>query len=81
MDDVKSVEKQTWGVWTRPFMVMPEPTPQELETWAKVRALQKNDEAGRPVEGWAVRIDAMKADGRLWYNEDTKMWHRRSIEN
>jgi len=74
-------EKERLAEWVRPKAQVPEPTPQELVTWAKARAAQRTDEAGQPVEGWAARIDAMKADRRLWYNEDTKLWHRRSVED
>ena len=80
MDDVKSVEKETLGFWTRPVVVVPEPTPQELVKWAKARELQQVDEAGNPVEGWAARLAAMKLDGRLWYSEEDGVWHRRGIE-
>jgi hypothetical protein len=80
MDDLKSVEKEMASIWVKPKMEMPSPTPQELVKWAKARELQCVDEAGNPVEGWAARIAAMKLDGRLWYNEESKMWHRRGIE-
>ena len=74
------LEKEKLSEWVRPKNVVPEPTPQELVAWAKARAAQRVDEAGNPAEGWAARIAAMKADRRLWYNEETKMWHRRGIE-
>lgn len=80
MDDLKSVEKETVGNWVKPKMEMPLPTPQELVKWAKARELQQVDEAGNPVEGWLARINAMKADGRLWYSEEDGVWHRRGIE-
>ena len=80
MDDLKSVEKETVGNWVKPKMEMPLPTPQELVKWAKARELQQVDEAGNPVEGWAARLATMKLDGRLWYSEDDKLWHRRGIE-
>ena len=80
MDDLKPIEKETVGVWVKPKMKMPPPKPQELAAWARTRELQQVDEAGNPAEGWAERIAAMKLDGRLWYNEESKMWHRRGIE-
>ena len=58
--------------------VIPAPTEKELRRWAAARTiLQRNDEAGLPVEGWATRIELMKADRRLWYSEEDKLWHRR----
>ena len=80
MDDLKSVEKETVGNWVKPKMEIPLPTPQELIAWARARELQQVDEAGNPVEGWAARLATMKLDGRLWYNEESKMWHRRGVE-
>jgi hypothetical protein len=80
MDDVPMVEKEKLSEWVRPKPVIPEPTPQELVAWARARELQKVDEAGNPAEGWAARIETMKADGRLWYCEEDGMWHRRGIE-
>jgi hypothetical protein len=77
METPPAVEKPTLSTWVKPKMEMPSPNPQELVTWAAARALQHEDEAGNPVEGWAARIDAMKSDGRLWYSEDDKLWHRR----
>ena len=50
---------------TRPEVVLPPVTASQRERWAKARALQRSDEHGQPVEGWAARIAAMKADGRL----------------
>jgi len=73
-------EKERLAEWVRPKAQVPEPTPQELVTWAKARAAQMTDEAGQPVEGWPARIDAMKADRRLFYCEDDGRWHRRGIE-
>jgi hypothetical protein len=73
-------EKERLSEWVRPKTVVPEPTPQELVAWARARELQSVDEAGNPAEGWAARIAAMKADKRLWYNEDDGLWHRRGIE-
>jgi len=58
--------------------VIPSPTAQELKRWAAARKhLQQNDEEGQPVEGWATRIELMKADRRLWYCEADGLWHRR----
>jgi DNA-directed RNA polymerase subunit K/omega len=77
MDAPPPIEKATLGTWVKPKIEMPLPKPQELAVWAKARALQQENEAGQPVEGWPARIDAMKADGRLWYSPDDKLWHRR----
>ena len=80
LDVPEVVENKTLGVWTKPKPVIPEPTPQELVAWARARALQRTDERGLPAEGWASRIEAMKADGRLWYCEEDNKWHRRGVE-
>jgi hypothetical protein len=54
-------------------VVLPSVTEKERQCWSKARALQRSDEHGQPAEGWAARIAAMKADGRLieragaWY--------------
>ena len=63
-----------------PVLVGPAPLPAvteaERKRWAAARALQRSDERGQPVEGWAARIAAMKADGRLveragaWYQRE-----------
>jgi hypothetical protein len=74
------VEKEKLSEWVKPKPVIPEPTPQELVAWTRARELQKVDEAGNPAEGWRARIEAMKADRRLWYCEEDGMWHRRGIE-
>lgn len=61
-----------------PKAVIPAPTEKELRRWEAARTiLQRTDEEGLPVEGWATRIELMKADGRLWYSEEDKLWHRR----
>lgn len=58
------------------FPTLPPSTETERQTWAAARALQRSDDQGQPVEGWAARINAMKADGRLvkvgsaWYHRD-----------
>jgi hypothetical protein len=65
LDPPPVAEKETVSTWVKPTRVIPESTSQELEAWALARARQKSDEAGNPVEGWAARIAAMKADGRL----------------
>lgn len=55
---------------------LPPVTDAQRERWAKARALQQTDERGQPAEGWAKRIAAMKADGRLveragaWYQRE-----------
>ena len=54
---------------------LPPVTEAERERWAKARALQQTDERGQPAEGWANRIAAMKADGRLV--ERAGAWYRR----
>jgi len=77
LDVPEGVEKAVLGVWVKPKTQVPEPTPQELVAWAKIRARQDKDEEGRPVEGWVARIDSMKADGRLFYSEEDGLWHRR----
>jgi len=74
------LEKEKLCEWVRPKTVVPEPTPQELVAWAKARAAQRVDEAGNPAEGWPARLARMKADGRLWYNKEDGLWHRRGIE-
>jgi hypothetical protein len=81
LDDIPVViDKEKLTQWIKPKAVVPEPTPQELVTWARARELQRVDEAGNPAEGWRARIEAMKADRRLWYSEEDQKWHRRGIE-
>jgi len=77
LDDVKSNEKETLGIWTKPIMAMPDPTARERAAWVETRTLQRSTEEGQPVEGWPARIAAMKADGRLRYCDEDKLWHRR----
>ena len=73
-DPVEIQESVVFG--TSNVSVVPEPTPEERERWAKARALQRTDERGQPVEGWVARINAMKADGRLYPLNG--VWHLRN---
>ena len=47
-------------------VVLPPVTEAERQRWAAARALQRSDERGQPVEGWAKRLATMEADGRLY---------------
>lgn len=67
LSDPKEVEEIRYGVMepaAKP--VIPPVTEAERAAWAKTRALQQVDEKGIPVEGWAARLAAMEADGRLY---------------
>lgn len=56
-------------------VTLPPVTAKERKTWAGARASQRSDAFGRPVEGWAARISAMKSDGRLI--QLAGLWYRR----
>jgi hypothetical protein len=71
------VNNEKLNIFSFPKTCVPEPTREELTRWVKARELQKTDEEGNPVEGWVTRIETMKNDGRLWYSNDDKRWHRR----
>jgi hypothetical protein len=78
LDDIPVIiDKEKLSEWVKPKVEVPAPTPHEKLRWAAARELQKADESGQPVEGWAMRIELMKNDGRLWYSEEDKTWHRR----
>lgn len=79
LDDIPVIiDAEKLSQWIKPKVEVPVPTPHEELRWAAARKhLQQNDEAGQPVEGWATRIELMKTDGRLWYSEEDKTWHRR----
>lgn len=68
LEDIEQPEKTTYATFeTRdPKADIPPVTDAERAVWAKTRAAQRVDERGQPVEGWAARIAAMLADGRLY---------------
>jgi hypothetical protein len=72
------IDTEKLPAWTSPWADVPEPTEKERRRWAAARKyLQQTDENGQPVEGWKTRLELMVADGRLWYSEKDKLWHRR----
>jgi len=59
---------------------IPFPTPEELRAWERARAKQKTLPNGQPAEGWAARLAAMEADGRL-YRIGNKLYRRYDMLN
>jgi hypothetical protein len=60
------IEKLPTSITLPEAVVLPPVTEQERQKWAAARALQRVDERGQPVEGWARRLATMEADGRLY---------------
>lgn len=54
---------------------LPTPSLQELDAWARARALQTSLPDGQPSEGWPARIHQMIRDGRLVSSGG--LWYRR----
>jgi hypothetical protein len=63
-EEKEEVEYSTSHFPTKPDI--PPVTAAARAAWAKTRATQSVDGNGAPVEGWAARISAMLADGRLY---------------
>ena len=59
------VEKLPVCVMPPTPVALPPVTEKERQTWVAACALQRVDERGQPVEGWAKRLATMEADGRL----------------
>jgi hypothetical protein len=55
---------------------IPPVTDEERERWAQIRAREEWVN-GVPKEGWRARIEAMKADGRLYVANNTMHWRGR----